>query len=53
MTIKILFAISFGIFLSFLIINMLLGCDSWDQELWSASNSCLTPMEIYKTIVEK
>ena len=37
----------------FLIINMLLGCDSWDQELWGASNSCLTPMEIYKTIVEK
>lgn len=50
MTLKVLFAITSGIFFCFLIINMLLGCDSWHQELWSANNSCLTPIQIIEQI---
>jgi high-affinity Fe2+/Pb2+ permease len=29
-------------FIVFIGINMILGCETWDQELWTETNSCLT-----------
>ena len=33
-------------FLCFVIINLFLGCKSWDKELWTAYNSCILPLEM-------
>ena len=32
--------------LVFVIINLFLGCETWDRELWTAYNSCIMPMEM-------
>ena len=32
--------------LSFIIINLFLGCETWDKELWTAYNSCIRPLEM-------
>ena len=32
--------------LCFVIINLFLGCETWDRELWTAYNSCIMPMEM-------
>jgi len=32
--------------LTFVIINLFLGCETWDRELWTAYNSCIMPMEM-------
>ena len=29
-------------FIVFIGINMILGCETWDQELWTETKSCLT-----------
>ena len=34
--------------LSFIIINLFLGCETWDRELWTAYNSCITPLEMLR-----
>ena len=31
-----------GFLLAFVIINLLLGCETWDESLWTEYNSCLT-----------
>ena len=36
-----------GLFLGFMMINVLLGCETWDEALWTERNSCLTPGMIY------
>ena len=33
--------------LVFVIINLFLGCETWDRELWTAYNSCITPLEMF------
>lgn len=37
--------LSFGaaLFTVFLLINVVLGCESWDSNLWTERNSCVTP----------
>ncbi len=42
---------AFGALFAFLIINVLLGCESWDQSYWTEYNSCLTPTMIWDSIV--
>ena len=32
--------------LSLIIMNLFLGCETWDRELWTAYNSCITPLEM-------
>jgi hypothetical protein len=32
--------------LSFIIMNLFLGCETWDKELWTAYNSCILPLEM-------
>ena len=39
-----------GAFFGFLIVNLLLGCESWDPAYWTATNSCLTPTAIWEVI---
>ena len=29
-------------FIVFIFINLILGCETWDQSLWTETNSCLT-----------
>ena len=31
-----------GFLLAFVIINLLLGCETWDESLWTEYNSCIT-----------
>lgn len=42
-----------GLFLAFLLINLFLGCESWDKELWNDEHSCLTPSQIYEAIINE
>ena len=37
--------LSFGaaLFTVFLLINVVLGCESWNKDLWTERNSCITP----------
>ena len=35
-----------GFLLAFVIINLLLGCETWDESLWTEYNSCLTLQHI-------
>jgi len=39
-----------GVFLAFVIINLLLGCETWDQSLWTEYNSCLTLQHIIEGV---
>ena len=31
-----------GVLIAFMIINLLLGCESWNEAYWTETNSCLT-----------
>jgi len=37
-----LMSLVFAWFIVFIGINLILGCETWDQELWTETNSCLT-----------
>ena len=41
-----------GFFLAFIFINLLLGCESWDESYWTPTNSCLTPAMIWEGITQ-
>ena len=34
--------VAFGFLLAFVLINFMLGCETWDESLWTEYNSCLT-----------
>lgn len=40
-----------GFFLAFVIINLILGCETWDESLWTETNSCLTLTQIMEGII--
>ena len=40
-----LFMVAFSLFLLFVLINFMLGCESWDEQYWTAYNSCITPTQ--------
>ena len=50
MTLQIMFAILLGaaflLLIEFAIINMILGCQTWDKSLWTETNSCVTFYQI-------
>ena len=31
--------------ISFTVINLFLGCETWEKELWTQYNSCIMPKE--------
>ena len=39
-----------GFLLAFVIINLLLGCETWDESLWTEYNSCLTLQQIIEGV---
>ena len=39
-----LIAIPTMFFIAFLMINMILGCETWQQEYWTVHNSCWYPL---------
>ena len=41
-----------GLGIAFGLINFMLGCETWDQTLWTERNSCLTLGMIFETIFE-
>jgi hypothetical protein len=40
-----LFMVAFSLLLLFVLVNFMLGCESWDEQYWTAYNSCLTPTQ--------
>jgi uncharacterized membrane protein (DUF2068 family) len=38
-------AFVFGIFALFLVLNVFLGCETWDKTQWNQYNSCVTPAQ--------
>tara|TARA_B100001063_G_C16564568_1_gene452741 strand:- start:385 stop:600 length:216 start_codon:yes stop_codon:yes gene_type:complete len=40
--------IGFG--MAFTLLNMMLGCETWDQSLWTEYNSCVTPSMLFNEI---
>ena len=42
-----------GFFLAFVIINLLLGCETWDESLWTEYNSCLTLQHIWEGVTNQ
>jgi len=39
-----------GILIAFILVNMILGCETWDQTQWTEMNSCLTISQIWEGI---
>ena len=39
-----------GFLLAFIIINLLLGCETWDESLWTEYNSCITLQHIIEGV---
>ena len=39
-------------FMAFLLLNMLLGCETWDETLWTQYNSCVTPSMLFNQMFE-
>lgn len=40
---KILLVIAFAALLDFILLNWMMGCESWDREQWTAEHSCVVP----------
>jgi len=36
-----------GLFLAFVLINWVLGCETWDERYWTDQNSCMTPAQMF------
>jgi len=39
-----------GILLAFVGVNFILGCETWDESLWTYEHSCLTPTAIWEGV---
>jgi len=37
-----------GFFIAFVFINLMLGCETWDESLWTETNSCLTINQLWE-----
>ena len=47
------FTTGVGFLLAFVIINLLLGCETWDESLWTEYNSCLTLQHIWEGVTNQ
>ena len=45
-----LMAFMFVFVVNFTIVNIILGCETWDKNLWTEYNSCIMPMEFVQMI---
>ena len=48
-----LFMVAFALLMAFVAINFMLGCESWDEQYWTETNSCLTPQHILEGITNE
>ena len=39
-----------GFLLAFTFINLMLGCETWDESLWTETNSCLTINQLWEGV---
>jgi hypothetical protein len=37
---------------TFMIINLILGCETWNQELWTETNSCMSFEFMFNSIIK-
>jgi p-aminobenzoyl-glutamate transporter AbgT len=35
-----------SLFLMFVMLNLILGCVTWDSSLWTDQSSCITPLQM-------
>ena len=45
-------ALVVGFLIAFVAINFMLGCETWDESLWTETNSCLTLTQIMEGIIQ-
>mgnify|MGYP003116010527 CR=1 FL=1 len=48
---KIFLATFISFLFTFMIINLILGCETWNQELWTETNSCMSFEFIFESII--
>ena len=46
----ILMTLVVGILIAFVLINFILGCETWDESLWTYEHSCVTPSAIWEGV---
>ncbi len=42
MILAILIGVAFLLMIEFTMINLILGCETWNEQLWDENNSCVT-----------
>ena len=45
-----LLAVAVGFLIAFVFLNFMLGCETWDESLWTETNSCITVTQIWEGI---
>ena len=44
----VLLSVGIGFLVGFILINWILGCETWNQELWTETNSCVTIQQLWE-----
>ena len=47
---SLLLCIAVGFLIAFVLLNFMLGCETWDESLWTETNSCITVTQIWEGI---
>ena len=47
MILAILIGVAFLLMIEFTIINLILGCETWNEQLWDENNSCVTLSKMF------
>lgn len=45
-----LLSVAVGFLIAFVFLNFMLGCETWDESLWTETNSCITLTQIWEGI---
>jgi hypothetical protein len=48
--INLFFFVTIAMLISFVTINVMLGCETWDRQHWTFNNSCMTVMDAYQML---
>ena len=43
----------FAFLMVFVLLNFMLGCETWDQTYWTDYNSCITPLHMINILYGK
>jgi len=44
---------AFAFLIAFSLLNFMLGCETWDESLWTETNSCITPSMILEGLTNE